>query len=200
MRLIVGTDSTWSLRAWICAYIAGIEMETQVIVLTKPDAKEQLKLMSPTGLVPALIADNNSVIHDSLAISEYLNELSGGKLLPQSESQRAEARSLCCEMHSGFFALRTYCSFTLAKPDVDSLPMQELSSELTRINTIFAKARLPFMYDEPTMVDAFYAILAYRLESYGLSLQGKAADYQRSLLEWHGLTSAIEAATEWRNG
>ena len=50
------------------------------------------------------------------------------------------------------------------------------------------------------MVDAFYAILAYRLESYGLSFQGKAAEYQQSLLEWQGLTSAIEAATEWRNG
>lgn len=62
MRLIVGTDSTWSLRAWICAYIAGIEMETQVIDLTKPEEKEQLKLMSPTGLVPALTTDNNGVI------------------------------------------------------------------------------------------------------------------------------------------
>ncbi|MBN3573161.1 glutathione S-transferase N-terminal domain-containing protein [Vibrio neptunius] len=200
MRLVVGTDSTWSLRAWICAYIAGVEMETQVIDLTKPEAKEQLKLVSPTGLVPALIIDNNSVIHDSLAISEYLNELSEGKLLPRSDFQRSEARSLCCEMHSGFVALRMYCSFTLDKPEVDSLPMQELSSDLTRINTIFAKARLPFMYDEPTVVDAFYAILAYRLERYGLSLQGKAAEYQRSLLEWHGLTDAIEAAKQWRNG
>lgn len=199
MRLVVGTDSTWSLRAWICAYIAELEIETQVIDLTKPEAKEQLKLMSPTGLVPALIIDNNSVIHDSLAISEYLNELSGGKLLPQSDLQRAQARSLCCEMHSGFVALRTLCSFTLDKPDVDSLPMQELASDLTRINTIFAQAKLPFMYEEPTMVDAFYAILAYRLERYGISLQGKAAEYRRSLLDWHGLTSAIDAAKEWRN-
>ena len=76
MRLVVGTDSTWSLRAWICVYIAGVEMETQVIDLTKPEAKEQLKLVSPTGLVPALIIDNNRVIHDSLAISEYLYALS----------------------------------------------------------------------------------------------------------------------------
>ena len=73
MELVVGTDSTWSLRVWICLQIVNIKATDVVIDLTDADYKEKILMHSPSGLVPAFI-DGNIEIHDSLAITEYLNE------------------------------------------------------------------------------------------------------------------------------
>lgn len=54
LSLLVGTDSTWSLRAWICGRLAQLPFETQVVDLTKPDYKSKLLSLSPAGLVPVL--------------------------------------------------------------------------------------------------------------------------------------------------
>lgn len=39
MELTVGTDSTWSLRVWICLQLAQLEANINVIDLTKSDFK-----------------------------------------------------------------------------------------------------------------------------------------------------------------
>lgn len=36
MVLTVGTDSTWSLRVWICCQLAQLDVELNVIDLTNP--------------------------------------------------------------------------------------------------------------------------------------------------------------------
>ena len=198
MKLITGTDSTWSIRAWICAQLAQVELEIEVIDLTLPDFKSNILKHSPTGLVPALI-DGDIVIHDSLAISEYFNEMACGQLYPDSSTKRALARSLCAEMHSGFFALRTQCPFTLDKVAALNPNSNEIKSEIERLHEIFGSAQLPFMFEKAGIVDAFYAILAYRLKVYGVTLTGKAGDYQHSLLNWSLLTQAIDLAETWRH-
>ncbi len=197
MKLIVGTDSTWSLRVWICAKLAGIKVEQKVIDLSAKDYKQQLLAHSPTGLVPALIIDD-VVINDSLAIVEYFNELEAGALYPQESIERAVARSLSCEMHSGFGALRTLCPFTLDKVAPLNDSSEEIKSELQRVEQIFSQAELPFMFTGAGAVDAFYAILAFRLQNYGVELSGKAGQYQQSLLNWPLLAQAIQQARQWR--
>jgi len=198
MELLVGTDSTWSLRAWICSQLSEIELSVDVIDLTDHDYKAQIFNISPSGLVPALINDS-LVIHDSLAIVEYFNEYSKGNLFPDSSEDRALSRSLCSELHSGFINLRTQCPFTLGKV----IPLSDFSpgikSEILRLEFIFEKASLPFMFSSAGAVDAFYAILAYRLKAYGITLNGKAGEYQQSLLEWSYLQEAIKQADNWKN-
>ncbi|MBW3696680.1 glutathione S-transferase [Vibrio sp. T187] len=196
-RLIVGTDSTWSLRAWMCAQLAGSELNIIVIDLAKEDYKDKILAYSPTGLVPAL-QHGATTIHDSLAISEYFNELSTGRLYPESAEQRALARSYCAEMHSGFFEVRSQCPFTLDKTAPVTEPSSAFQKELERIEQIFSQAQGPFMFNEPSMVDAFYSILAFRLSSYGITLAGEAGQYQQSLLEWPLLQQAIDLASSWR--
>lgn len=197
MELVVGTDSTWSLRAWICAKLAGVQVSERIINLSAKGYKAELLKYSPSGLVPALNT-GSIVICDSLAIAEYLNEWSSGTLFPRSVEERALARSICAEIHSGFVQIRTQHSFTL---DTVMKPLQlddAVKKELQRLAEIFSQARLPFMHADAGCVDAFLAIMAYRLHIYGIYLPGKAGDYQKNLLDWQLLGEAIERAQFWR--
>lgn len=203
MKLIVGTESTWSLRVWICLQLANIKVTEEVIDLSSVDYKAKILEHSPTGLVPAFI-DGNIEIYDSLAITEYINESADGCLYPINVKQRALARSLCAEMHSGFINLREQFSFTL-QGIAQNLAAQnpvlsdDIKKELNRIEAIFESATLPFMFERAGAVDAFYAILAFRLKSYGIMLKGKAGEYQQSLLDWQLLNKAIYQAQRWEN-
>jgi len=198
MQLTVGTDSTWSLRAWICSQLAQLNVEVNVIDLTKSNYKSEIFKHSKTGLVPSL-NQGTFVIHDSLAIAEYFNECSGGALYPDSGPERALARSLCLELHSGFMNLRSQCPFSL-DPVAPLLAFSDdIKNELTRIESIFELAQLPFMFNSAGVVDAFYCILAFRLKAYGINLQGKAGSYQNSLLNWSNLKHAINLAKSWKN-
>lgn len=198
MELVVGTDSTWSLRAWICLQLVNVKASETVINLTAADYKTAILTHSPTGLVPAFI-DGTIEIHDSLAITEYLNESSLGKLYPDSVKERALARSLCAELHAGFVNLREHFPFTLKTVSKNKALTDECKKEISRIETIFEAAEMPYMFEFAGAVDAFYAILAFRLESYGIKLQGKAGEYQQSLLNWTLLKNAITQAKEWKS-
>jgi len=103
MELIVGKDSTWSLCAWINLQIANITAAELVIDLTLPNAKSEILKHSPAGLVPVL-KTNSMVIHDSLAITEYINEISEGGLYPKSLAERTLAAQKCTQVLL-FFAL-----------------------------------------------------------------------------------------------
>ena len=198
MELVVGTDSTWSLRAWICLQLVNVKASETVINLTAADYKTAILTHSPTGLVPAFI-DGTIEIHDSLAITEYLNESSLGKLYPDSVKERALARSLCAELHAGFVNLREHFPFTLKTVSKNKALTDECKKEISRIETIFEAAEMPYMFEFAGAVDALYAILAFRLESYGIKLQGKAGEYQQSLLNWTLLKNAITQAKEWKS-
>jgi glutathione S-transferase len=198
MKLVVGTDSTWSLRAWICAQLTGISFDVEVIDLSHHHYKTDILKISPSGLVPALV-EENLTIHDSLAIIEYLNECSQGRLFPTDKNERAKSRSLCAELHSGFINLRTFCPFTLNKVMPLVTMDVNIQKELTRLEAIFEEAQLPYMFKSAGTIDAFYAILAYRLNKYGIQLNGKAGQYQQSLIDWSYLKDAIELAERWKS-
>ncbi len=198
MELTVGTDSTWSLRVWICSQLAQLDLVVNVIDLTNSGYKSEILKHSETGLVPSL-NEGTFVVHDSLAIAEYFNECSKGALYPSSSYERALARSLCSELHSGFMNLRAKCPFSLEQVAPLLEFNNDIDNELTRIEKIFESAHLPFMFSSAGVVDAFYSILAFRLKSYGIQLQGKAGEYQESLLNWSHLKDAIKHAQSWKN-
>ena len=198
MELTVGTDSTWSIRVWICCQLAQLDIDINVIDLTKSDYKSYIFKHSVTGLVPSLNTDDFA-IHDSLAIAEYINECSDGALYPRLTHERALARSLCSELHSGFMNLRSQCPFSLEQVTPLLKFNNDINNELTRIEKIWGAAHIPFMFNSAGVVDAFYAILAFRLQAYGINLQGKAGEYQNSLLNWSNLKEAINIAKSWKN-
>ncbi|WP_438834167.1 glutathione S-transferase N-terminal domain-containing protein [Aeromonas oralensis] len=195
--LTVGTGSTWAMRAALVLAMSGLEW--QELVFDLEDAKElqRLKRLAPAGLVPWL--DHDGVrIHDSLAIAEYLHELCPARrLYPEARAERALARSLCAELHAGFRQIRTLLPFFLGAPTRSEPPVEAIG-ELARLQTIWSQARGSFYFGEAGILDAFYAVMAYRLASYGIQLPGQAGAYQQALLAWPlWQQTLVKARLQW---
>jgi glutathione S-transferase len=150
--------------------------------------------ISPSGKVPCLI-DGDTVVWDSLAITEYLAERHAA-VWPVPAGARAWARSAAAEMHSGFGELRGRCSMSCGlRIRLKDFPAA-LERDLARLGALWNDGLRrfggPFLAgDAFTAVDAFYAPVAFRLQSYGLSLDPAAAAYAERLLntramrEWY---------------
>ncbi|MEL1220640.1 glutathione S-transferase N-terminal domain-containing protein [Aeromonas hydrophila] len=195
--LTVGTGSTWAMRAALVLAMSGLEWQEQVFDLEDAKELQRLKRLAPAGLVPWL--DHDGVrIHDSLAIAEYLHELCPDRrLYPEARAERALARSLCAELHAGFRQIRTLLPFFLGAPTRSEPPVEAIG-ELARLQTIWSLARGPFYFGEAGILDAFYAVMAYRLASYGIQLPGQAGAYQQALLAWSlWQQTLVKARLQW---
>jgi glutathione S-transferase len=116
LHLIIGDKllSSWSLRGALALDLAGAPYTEELIKLNQPDTRERLLKHSPTGKVP-LLKTEHGTIADSLAIAEYLAEqFPEANLWPADIAARAQARSACAQMHSGFFAMRGHMPFDLS--------------------------------------------------------------------------------------
>src|SRR5439155_1320019 len=110
--LVIGNKnySSWSLRPWLLLKQSGLAFEEVRVPLYLASSKETLRRYGPSGKVPVLL-DGAVTVWDSLAISEYLAERHPERQLwPNDVLQRAVARSISAEMHSGFTALRSNMS------------------------------------------------------------------------------------------
>src|SRR5205823_9906835 len=106
--LVIGNKnySSWSLRGWLMARIAGIEFDEIVIPLDLPETQTAIRKHSPSGRVPVLL-HRGLAIWESLAIAEYLNDLKPeAGLWPASAAARAHARAISTAIHAGFLELR----------------------------------------------------------------------------------------------
>ena len=68
--LVIGNKnySSWSLRGWLMARIAGIEFEEVVVPLDLPETQPAIRKHSPSGRVPVLL-HRGLAIWESLAIA-----------------------------------------------------------------------------------------------------------------------------------
>ena len=195
--LTVGTGSTWAMRAALVLGLSGLEWQEQVFDLKDAKALQRLKRVAPAGLVPWL-DDGELRIHDSLAIAEYLHErCPARRLYPADRAERALARSLCAELHSGFGQIRSRLPFFLGEHTSGEPPVETID-ELARLQALWSQARGPFYFGEAGIIDAFYAVMAYRLASYGIQLPGQAGVYQQSLLDWPlWQAQLVKARLQW---
>jgi glutathione S-transferase len=109
--------SSWSMRPWLVLKAFNIPFEE--IMLTFPAErdtgtfKQDILAINPNGKVPALTHDG-LLLWDSLAICEYLAEQHPAQnLWPKDSQQRARARCIAAEMHSGFPHLRNVCGMNI---------------------------------------------------------------------------------------
>jgi glutathione S-transferase len=133
------------MRPWVLMTQAGIPFEEKMVRFDSfaPDSafKKTLTPLSPTGKVPLLV-DGDLAIWDTLSIAEYLAERHPEKnLWPKDAAPRAQARSICAEMHSGFGALRSHCPMNIEArlPDVGALIWRDqaaVRNDLQRLNTM----------------------------------------------------------------
>lgn len=179
--------SSWSLRPWVMMRSAGTRFEERLHAFT-PDgsSRERFLAFSPTGQVPCLY-DGDTVIWDSLAILEYLAEREPG-YWPQESGARAWARCASAEMHSGFSALRSQCSMSVGHRMRLGRLAPTLKADLARLDQLWcdglARFGGPFLAGANfTSVDAMYAPVAFRIQTYGLELSEPALGYARRLLD-----------------
>jgi hypothetical protein len=128
-HLVIGNKnySSWSLRAWILMTHLGVKFRETILPLDTAQFKDEIARYSPTGRVPVLL-DGELAIWDSLAICEYIAEVTG-RGWPVDRAARAVARSVCAEMHSGFANLRAEWPL-LPKRDLQSLQISSMPCTL----------------------------------------------------------------------
>jgi len=177
--------STWSLRGWLAAKLSGAPFR-EVMVTLSGIYNAEWRRFSPTARVPAL-HDGDVVVWDSLAIAEYLAERHPG-MWPADASARAYARSIACEMHSGFSHLRNDMTMCI-RERVDVRPWSpELAADIARVVEIWTESRERFGKDGPylmgsfTLADVFFAPVAFRFRTYGVTPGGTASAYLDALL------------------
>ena len=196
--------SSWSLRPWVLMRELGVDFTERLSPFAPEPVQHAFKAFSPSGRVPCLV-DGDTVVWDSLAITEYLAERHKG-VWPSDPKPRAWARCAAAEMHSGFFALRERCSMSCGvRVKLHSIPA-DLAKDVARVaelwNDGLARHGGPFLAGAAfTAVDAFFAPVAFRVQTYGLELDASAASYARRLLALPSMQRwyADALAETWRD-
>jgi len=187
-HLIIGNKnySSWSLRPWVLMQQLEIPHSEQLLQFGHAPSWEVLRKVSPTGRVPCLV-DGAQIVWDSLAICEYLAERHAG-VWPTDRAARAFARCASAEMHSGFMQLRIRCSMSCGvRVQLKEFPVA-LRSDINRIEQLWNDGLQrfggPFLGGAAfSAVDAFFAPVAFRVQTFDLSLDAAAAAYVRRLLD-----------------
>ena len=196
--------SSWSMRPWVLMRALGIPFTERMLPFHRNHGAGAIRNFSPSGKVPCLV-DGGLAVWDTLAITEYLAERHAG-VWPADARARAWARSAAAEMHSGFSALRTDCSMSVGI----RLRLHQLrpavQADLERLAALWTEGLArhggPFLAgDTFTAVDAFFAPIATRVQTYGLPLPQQAVDYVQRLLAVPAVRQWIEEgiAETWRD-
>lgn len=189
--------SSWSLRPWLLLTELGIAFSEQTFTFEGSDNAEKFRKFAPNGKVPCL-HDGDLVVWDSLAIIEYLAERHVG-VWPADAKARAYARCAAAEMHSGFTQLRGNCPMNVGiRVQIDQLPAG-LTADLQRIAELWQQGLTefggPFLAGAQfSAVDAFFAPVAFRVQTCQLPLPAAAAAYVQRLLALPGMQAWQQAA------
>jgi glutathione S-transferase len=196
--------SSWSLRAWGLMRELGVPFEEYLLPFGDASSWRGYEKISSSRKVPCLV-DGEYQVWDSLAIAEYLAERHRA-VWPSNSMARAWARSAAAEMHSGFNDLRTCCSMTCGvRVRLNNVPIS-LERDIARIGTLWNDGLRrfggPFLAGRAyTAVDAFFAPVAFRIQTYGLVLDSVSASYAARLLQLASMREWYASALEerWRD-
>jgi len=198
--------SSWSMRAWLALKRTGAAFEESLIRLYEPDAPAALRRHSPSGRVPVL-RHGATTVWDSLAICEYLAErFPDARLWPEDRAARAHARSVSCEMHAGFDALRQNLPMDISRRWPLGNRVAAVQGDIDRITAIWRECRDrfggsgadgagDFLFGDFTIADAMFAPVAMRFVTYGVPLDPVSGAYVAAMQRWPAAAEWIAAAT-----
>ncbi len=199
MKLVIGNKnySSWSLRPWLAMRHLDIPFEEVLIPLDQPDTKARILTHSPGGKVPVLV-DGDLTVWESLSILEYLAEKFPEKgVWPVPPAARAHARSITCEMHAGFMALRSACPMNLRKQFAYRDRGADVTRDAVRLQQMWAECRRrfgregPFLYGRFSAADAMFAPVVTRFETYSIPVDDEVRAYMDAVL-------STPAFLEWK--
>lgn len=196
LTLVIGSKhvSSWSLRPWLVLKQFNVPFKEILIPLYQASTRETILRHSPSGRVP-LLESGDLKIWDSLAICEYLADLFPERQMwPKNREDRAIARSISAEMHSGFASMRTQLSMDL----LHRVPTPELRPEtvadITRVQELWrnclTRGKGPFLFGDFSIADAMYAPVVTRFQTYSIETDSLLRNYQDRIL-------ALPAMKEW---
>ena len=214
MQLYIGNKnySSWSMRPWVLMRQAGIAFDEVKLRFDafSPDSrfKREIARVTPAGRVPVLV-DAGFAVWDTLAIAEYLAEKFSDKALwPADAEARARARSICCEMHSGFGALRGHFPMNIGAslPAVGERVLREqpaVREDLDRITSMW-RASLdahggPLLFGQFSITDAMFAPVVTRLMTYRVSVDQDIALYMQRVAALPGVAAWVADALAERD-
>ncbi len=174
----------------------GISFKEKRIPLYTEQSNIQLEQYYSNYKVPVLL-DGEFIVWDSMAILEYLAEkFPEHKGWPEKFADRAMARSMCAEMHSGFISMRDELPMNCRKKYSSVKLSDKASEDIERITALWRYFRRRYMNKGPwlfghfSIVDAMYAPVVLRLKGYGIALneiEQEYSDYilsQKAIIEW----------------
>jgi glutathione S-transferase len=190
--------------------MADIPFDEVPVRLDQPDTRARILAYSPAGRVPVLVFVEDGerrAVWDSLAICETLAERHPGKgMWPADAHNRAQARSIAAEMHSGFPDVRRQLSMNitarLRAPALEDSTREQIVRIIEIWTEALSRSGGPFLFGGFTIADAFYAPVTTRFVTYGVPLPAPAAEYCRNvnalgpMREW---TEAARAETSVRH-
>lgn len=195
--------SSWSLRPWVLLNHLDIDFEETLVPFSNT-GESPFASFSPTGRVPCLV-DGELTVWDSLAITEYLAEKFPA-VWPKDRKARAWARCASAEMHSGFQTVRNTCGMNCGLRVRLHSRSTALLREWARIDELWNEGLErfggPFLAgNQFTAADAFFAPVAFRVQTYAPELSAVALDYAQRLLRLPAMTQWYEAALReaWRD-
>ncbi len=210
MKLIIGNKaySSWSMRGWLAAKQSGLHFDEITVPLFDvgwDERKREEDLAPSSGKVP-ILWDGEAVVWDSLAIIDYLSDKVGrDRFWPKDEVARGMARSMVCEMHSGFLALRRDCPMNTRRSYQNFQISDEARGDAIRILQLWAEARSrfgkegPYLFGTFSAADIIYAPVVTRFVTYGFSLPGFASAYIEAIMAhpWIEAWYTAAADEEW---
>ena len=177
MKLVIGNKrySSWSMRPWVAMAAFHIPFEEIKVRLRQPDTSSRIADYSLSGRVPVLI-DGEITVWDSLAICEYLAEQFPEKAMwPENVMQRAMARSMCAEMHSGFADLRNamWMNIDARFPGKGRTPGAQ--ADIGRVSEMWEECLAMsgphgYLFGDFTIADAYFAPVVMRFITYDVAL------------------------------
>jgi glutathione S-transferase len=196
--------SSWSLRPWVLMRELAIPFREIVVPFGDAGNPDAFKAFSPTGKVPCLV-DGDTTVWDSLSITEYVGERHAG-VWPAEAVPRAWARSAAAEMHSGYQALRNTCGMCCGVRVTLHEVSAALKQDLARLEALWGEglARFggPFLTGARfCAADAFFAPVAFRIQTYDPPLGAEARRYATQLLALPSMQTWYHAALaeSWRH-
>ena len=176
MKLVIGNKnySSWSLRPWVLMHHAQLDFEEVNVSLFTEQGEELIKKWCPAQLVPVL-HDGPLVLWDSLAICEYIaDKVTHTSLWPERTDERARARAISAEMHSGFAEMRRAMPMNCRRVVQGFKPSLQVQIDINRIVQLFEEVLQssggPWLFGHYTVADAMYAPVASRFKTYTIQV------------------------------
>ncbi len=207
--------SSWAMRPWVLMREAEIPFKDEEPVIQPFEdigMLEQLVLDNAiTDKMPVLVdhqVQDNLLIWDTLAICDYLAEQFPEKQLwPADTVARAQARSICGQMHSGFVALRSYfpVNIEISLPQIGQLILRDnaaVAADIQYLTTqwlyLLQRSGGPMLFGDFSIADAFVLPFCLRFRTYEVPLRKEIVDYMDwlcqlpSVQKWFKESASLE--------